>query len=181
MTKIFGTVPLLNLLRICKNNSMKILFAMDDQVHHFKVTGEITPPDLDLLKESLFRFFKSNPSFVVVDLSEIHLEASDLELQNVLTEIRTLGKSKKMNLAIALTDIEARLSRQKLLEGALLQQIELLKAKIDLREEIRKNIEELRLQNHSIRRSLEDQAKAAPSFEGPRLLSPLIEKLWSDR
>lgn len=181
MTQIFATELLLKFSMICENKAMKLLFSMDEQVHHFKVTGEITPSDLTTLRQSLFQFFRSNPSYVVLDLSESVLQVPDIELQNTLTEIRTLGKSKQMNLAIAQTDIEARLARQNLLEGALLQQIDVLKSKIELREQIRKNIEELRIQNQTIKQSLQEQTKASASSEKSRLLSPLIEKLWSAR
>jgi hypothetical protein len=158
---------------------MKILFSMDEQVHQFKITGEVNPSDIVLLKQSLFQFFETQPAYVVLDLSEIHLQVPDFELQNTITEITTLAKSKKMNLAIAQTDIEARRVHQRLMESALVEQIELLKSKIELREEILKNIEELRAQNQSIRRSLEEKNKVTDEKSG--FLSPLIERLWSDR
>ncbi len=160
---------------------MKMLFSMDEQVHHFKVTGEVAPNDLTLLKKSLFGFFDSNPSFVVLDLSEIMLQIPDFELQGVLTELITLGKSKQINLAVAQTDIEARLARKTLLEGALSQQLEVLQTKIELREKIRKDIEDLKRQNQSIKESLEEKARVAASAEKSRLFTPLLERLWGGR
>ena len=160
---------------------MKMLFSMDHQVHHFKVTGEVAPSDLKILKESLFAFFKSNPSFVVLDLSEISLQVPDFELQSAITEIITLGKSKQMNLAVAQTDIEARLAKQTILEGSLLQKIDILQSKIELREQIRKNMEELKQQNLAIKASLEEKAMQSKSAGRSGMLTPLLERLWGER
>ena len=160
---------------------MRLLFAMDDQVHHFKVTGEIGPGDLSVLRKSLLQFFDGLPSFTILDLSEACLQVPDFELQTILTEIQTLAKAKALHLNVAQTDIESKVAKQSLLEMALLKQVEILKGKLALREEMRAQLEALIDENQKLKGTLSDrieQLKSESTRKGP--FGPIIEKLWGE-
>jgi hypothetical protein len=158
-----------------------MLFAMDDQVHHFKVNGEIGPGDLSVLRKSLFRFLDGLPSFTILDLSEASLQIPDFEFQKILVEIQTLAKAKALNLIIAQTDIESKVAKQSLLEMALQKQVEILKGKLALREEMRTQLELLIDENNKLKGTISDRIeklKGESTRKGP--FAPLVEKLWGE-
>ena len=159
-----------------------MLFTMDEQVHHFKVTGEISPSDLGVLRKSFFQFLESNPEFLVLDLSEVTLQVPDFELQTVLTEIKTLASSKALHLQIAQSDIEARVATQSVLEDALSRQVDALKAKIELREEMKRNLEKIIDSNRALKEAISErssQLQTGSSQKNP--FHPLIDRLWSEK
>ncbi|NDG83791.1 MAG: hypothetical protein EBX52_01990 [Proteobacteria bacterium] len=158
---------------------MRLLFSLDEQIHEFKVTGDIAPGDLNVLKKSLLRFLDTLPPFTILDLSEASLQVPDFELQGVLVEIQTLAKAKGLHLVVAQTDIESRVARRSLMEMALLKQIEILKGKIALREEIHSRLETLVHENRNLQVLLDRSRSLAENTSGRGgVLSPLLEKLW---
>lgn len=161
---------------------MKLLFTMEDQIHHFRVIGAIETQDLIVLRESLFRFFESNPTYTVLDLSDSKAVVPDSDLQNILQEIKSLISSKNLNLVIAQTAIQARAAKQQVLELALTRQLEILQAKLDLREKIRKDAEFLIAENEKLKETMSDQVQKLKNLKNAdTLLSPLLEKLWSEK
>ncbi len=157
-----------------------MIFSMDEQVHHFKINGEIHPADLEILKQSLQRFLESKPEYVVIDLSEITLMIPDFELQSVLTEIRTLGSSLGISLQIATSDIEAGAARNSVLRNALEKQLRVLQGKLELREEMRRNLEEIVEANRALKNAIEDR-KSATTLNRRNPFNPLFERLWSEK
>lgn len=158
---------------------MRLLFTLDEQVHEFKVTGDIGPGDLNVLKKSLLRFLDTLPPFTILDLSEASLQVPDFELQGVLVEIQTLAKAKGLLLVVAQTDIESRVARRSLVETALHRQIDLLKGRIAIREEIQSRLESLLAENRQLKNQLDrtrSELENRPGRTGR--LSPVIDKLW---
>jgi hypothetical protein len=167
-----------------KIKEMKLLFSIEDQVHHFRVIGEIESQDLIVLREGLFRFFESNPTYTVLDLSDAKVNVPNSDLQNILYEIKSLISSKNLNLIIAETAIQARQARQKVLELALTRQLEMLQAKLELREKIRGDAEFLIAENEKLKESVAGQVEKLKNLQpdaAPTILSPLFEKLWSEK
>ncbi|MBU6153182.1 MAG: hypothetical protein KGP28_02665 [Bdellovibrionales bacterium] len=159
---------------------MKMLFSMDEKVHHFKINGEISPSDLQVMKDSLCRFLESTPEFVVVDLSEITLQVPDFELQTTLTEIRTLALAKGVSLQIALSDIEAGTARKTVLQNALEKQLRILQGKLELREEMRQNMERILEANRALKSAI-DEKSSALTLNRRNPFNPLFERLWSEK
>jgi CRISPR/Cas system-associated protein Csx1 len=159
---------------------MKMLFSMDEQVHHFKITGEITPEDLQILKGSFHRFLDSNPEFVVVDLSEITLQVPDFDLQTALTEIRTLASAKGISIQIAMSDIEAGIAKDSVLQSALERQIRVLQGKIELREEMKRNLEQIIDANRQLKSAIEEKNPSL-TLNRRNPFNPLFERLWSEK
>ena|GEM_PF-3292780 len=151
---------------------MKLLFSVQPPVQTFQVQEDILAQDLILLRESLNQFFNSNPSFVVVDLSQASLQVSDDELQSTLIQIKTLAQSKEISLVIAQSDIESRLAHQQVLEAALLKRARILESKLELREKMKSDALRLKEENEKLREQL-------PKDDS--IPNPLMEKLWSDR
>jgi hypothetical protein len=161
---------------------MKLLFQIEDQVHQFKVTGEINDLDLQVLRRSLYLFLESNPTFTVLDLSDAILHVTDLEIQNLLTEIRTLASSKALHIAIAQTDIEVLHAKNSVLEAALQKQLEALQNKLELREKMRAQAESLLRENRELKERVEEQSrKLNDSRAHSGLISPLVDRLWSEK
>ncbi len=159
---------------------MKMLFDMDGQIHHFRVTGEIGPEEVGVLRRSILRFLDSTPRFTILDLSESILHVPDFEIQSLLSEIRHQAHARALHLVVAQTDIESGLARQSLLESALEKRFSILKEKIVLREDMKNRIESLREENRKLRSEVAERLenlKTAPSTTGP--FHPLLEKLWS--
>jgi hypothetical protein len=159
---------------------MKIIFLMDDQVHHFKISGEMNSEDLQLLKQSLVRFLESTPEFVILDLSEIILHVPEIDLQAVLTEIRTLASAKGMHLQVAMSDFEVGIAKNSVLRNSLERKIKLLEGKIELREEMKRNLDEIRNLNRALKSELEDKT-ASLSLSRRNPFNPLFERLWSEK
>lgn len=157
-----------------------MLFSMDEQVHHFKINGEIHASDLEILKQSLHRFLESKPEFVVIDLSETTLMIPDFEFQSVLTEIRTLGSSLGLSLQIATSDIEAGIAKNAVLRNALEKQLRVLQGKLELREEMKRNLEEIIEANRKLKNAIEDR-KSESSLNRRNPFNPLFERLWSEK
>jgi len=151
---------------------MKLLFSVQPPVQTFQVQEDILAQDLVLLRESLNRFFDSNPSFVVVDLSQASLQVSDDELQTTLIQIKTLAQSKEISLIVAQSDIESRLAHQQVLEAALQKRARILESKLELRERMKHDALRLKEENEKLREQL-------PKDES--IPNPFMEKLWSDR
>ncbi|NDG86132.1 MAG: hypothetical protein EBX52_13970 [Proteobacteria bacterium] len=159
---------------------MKMLFTMDEQVHHFKINGEISPEDLQILRGSLHRFLESNPEYLVIDLSEITLQVPDFELQGILTELRTLASARGVSFQVAMTDIEAGVARTAVLQSALEKQIRILEAKIELREEMSRNLEQIIDANRSLKTAIEEK-KSELTLNRRNPFNPLFERLWSEK
>ncbi len=157
-----------------------MLFSMDEQVHHFKINGEITPDDLQMFRKSLHRFLETNPEYVVIDLSEISLQVPDFELQTALTEIRTLAAAKGISLQIAMSDIEAGIAKNSVLQSALEKQIRVLQGKIELREEMKRNLEQIVEANRALQSAIEDRSVSL-SLNRRNPFNPLFERLWSEK
>jgi hypothetical protein len=158
---------------------MRLLFNLNENVHEFKVTGDIGPGDLNVLRKSLLRFLDSLPPFTILDLSEASLQVPDFDVQGVLVEIQTLAKAKALNLVTAQTDIESRAARRSLMETALQRQIDILNGKIALRKEIHSRLESLVDENRKLRDQLDRTRSEFERQNGrPGRLSPIIDKLW---
>ena len=162
---------------------MKLLFSLEDQVHLFTVIGEIENSDLSVLRDGLFRFFESNPTYTILDLSAADCKTPDSALQVILLEIKSLVSSKNINLVIAETKQQAIQAKQSVLEIALTRQVEALRAKLDLREKIRQDAEALLAENLKLKETVLDQVQKLQNLkpDAPTLLSPLLEKLWSEK
>ncbi len=159
---------------------MKMLFGMDGQIHHFRVTGEIGPSDLGVLRKSLLRFLESAPEFTILDLSESIPQVPEFEVQSFLGEMKAQARARALHLVAAQTDIESKLARSSLIESALEKRLSILKEKIALREEMRDRIESLAEENRKLRDEVAghlQSLKNGPSTAGP--FHPILEKLWS--
>ncbi len=158
------------------------MFQIEDGVHEFKITGDVGEQDLSVLKQSIFRFFESNPTFTVLDLSEACLQVSELKLQVLLSEFKSLASSKAIFLSIAQTDIEVVKAKQVVLEAALLRQVEVLKGKLELREKMRAEAEKLLGENESLKSAMNEQIERMKELNtDSSILSPLVDKLWSEK
>ena len=161
---------------------MNLLFKMDDQVHQFSVHGEIHPSDLLLLRQSLFRFFEGNPPHTVLDLSDARFQVPDFEVQSVLNELKIAARSKGLEFASAQTDIECLTAKQQVLEGALLRQVEILRSRIALREDLESKMKDLLGQNQELKKTLDSRlSEIRTGKKKSPLLDPLIERLWSEK
>jgi hypothetical protein len=162
---------------------MKLLFQLEDQVHAFDVTETLEAQDLVILKESLFRFFESHPSFTILNLSQAVIVAPFADVERALAEIHTFATARGLNFVISRTAEEAVTSKQMVLERALHKQVEMLQAKLELREKMRVQAEILVAENNRLKDSVSSQVeklKILQSDEGNRL-SPLLEKLWNEK
>jgi hypothetical protein len=163
-------------------NRMKLLFQLEDQVHAFDVTETLDTQDLVLLKESLFRFFDSHPSYTILNLSHAKPLATHAEIERALSEIHTFATARGLHLVISRTQEEAVSSKQIVLELALHKQVELLQAKLELREKMRAQAELLVAENSMLKDSMNEQVEKLKNLQtdGNRL-SPLLEKLWNEK
>ena len=161
---------------------MKLLFQVEDQVHTFDATDELNEHDLRVLKESLFRFFESQPAYTILNLSQASITIPVAELERTLSEINTFATARGLNFMITRTLEEAQKSTQMVLEMALQKQVEILQGKLELREKMRTEAEFLVSENLKLKNAVEEQIqklKELQKNEGP--LSPLLEKLWSEK
>ncbi len=162
---------------------MKLLFSLEDQVHTFKIQESLEARDAVVLKDSLFRFFETRPSYTILDLSHAQINIPDKDFQQLLSEIHTFATARDLNLTLALNTAEASRAKQAVLETALQKQVEILQAKLELREKMRAEAESLLAENANLKTSVSthiEQLKTLKSGTHP-LLSPLIEKLWSEK
>ena len=162
--------------------SMKLLFQLEDQVHVFEITEDLGTQDLKILKDSLFRFFESHPVFTILNISPAQLIASHAEIETTLSEIQNFASARGLHLVIARTADEAVKSKQLVLERALQKQVEVLQAKLELREKMRVQAEQLVAENGRLKDTMDEQVKKLKTLQdvgGP--LSPLLEKLWSEK
>ena len=162
---------------------MKILFNMEEQVHQFRIQGSIAESDLTVLRESLFRFFDSNPAYTIVDLSGAEMQIPHARLHTLILEIKSLACSKNLNLVVSETASEARVARQSVLELALKRQVESLQAKLELREKIRKDAEILLAENAKLKETVAGEMEKLETLKqgSNTLFSPILEKLWSEK
>ena len=161
---------------------MKLLFQLEDQVHAFDVAEDLNTQDLVILKESLFRFFESHPPYTILNLSRATLRAPHAEIENALAEIQTFASARGLHLVIARTAEEATRSTQTVLERALSKQVEMLQAKLELREKMRAQAELLVEENSRLKNSMAEHVEKLKSLQGDNgRLSPLLEKLWSEK
>jgi hypothetical protein len=161
---------------------MKLLFQLEDQVHTFNVTERLNVEDAVLLKESLFRFFESHPPYTILDLSHAVITAPLAEFEVQLNEVIHFAAANGLNLIVARTAEESASSKQSVLELALQKQLEVLQAKLELREKIRAQAEVLVAENADLKVSMNEQLlklKILQRSEGP--LNPLLEKLWGEK
>ena len=162
---------------------MKLLFNLDDQVHTFKVEEQLDQRDCAVLKDSLFRFFETRPSYTILDLSEARVEISEKDLQLLLSEVHTFATSRDLNLTLALTLPEAARAKQSVMETALQKQVEILQAKLELREKMSVEAEKLLAENANLKTSVTDHIEQLKELKigSNSLLSPILEKLWSEK
>jgi hypothetical protein len=161
---------------------MKLLFQLDDQVHTFGVTETLNGQDLLILKDSLFRFFDSHPAFTIIDLSLANLSVPTAELDQILVEINNFAQARGLNLVIARTEVQAVSGKEKVLERALQKHLELLQAKVEIREKMRGQAALLVAENAELKESMNlqfEKLKALRNDQNP--LSPLLEKLWNEK
>ena len=159
------------------------MFSLEDQVHTFKIEESFDTQDGAVLKNSLFRFFETNPSYTILDLSAAQINVSENELQSLLSEIHIFASSRNLNLTLALNSSEAARAKHSVLEAALQKQVEILQAKLELREKMRTEAEKLLTENLHLKTSVKDHIEQLKSLKSgsPSLLSPLVEKLWSEK
>jgi hypothetical protein len=162
---------------------MKLLFKIEDQVHFFQAVGEIALQDLVVLKKSLFHFFESNPTYTVLDFSSSHLSAPKEKFKKLLIEIKSLSESKNLYLIVAEDLPQSRNAKNTVLGLAINHKIEALQAKLELREKIKADAEKLLNENLSLKKALQDQNEKLKEvkIQSRELLSPLFEKLWSEK
>jgi hypothetical protein len=161
---------------------MKLLFQLEDQVHVFEINEDLGTQDLKILKDSLFRFFESSPVFTILNISPAKITAPHAEVESALSEIQTFASARGLHLVIARTADEAVRSKQAVLERALQKQVEVLQAKLELREKMREQAELLVAENGRLKNTMNEQVKKLKTLQdtsGP--LSPLLEKLWSEK
>jgi hypothetical protein len=161
---------------------MKLLFQVEDQVHVFDATEELNDQDLLILKESLFRFFESHPTYTILSLSQANITANHADLERALSEIHTFATARGLNFTLARTSEEAAQSKQIVLEMALQKQVSILQAKLELREKMRQEAEYLVSENLKLQSTMDEhiqKLKTLQNNESP--LSPLLEKLWSEK
>ena len=161
---------------------MKLNFTLENQVNVFRVNGRLESTDLAVIRDSLFRFFESNPSYTVLDLSETIIDPTLNGLNTVLIEIQSCAQAQNLHFILARTQEEANLANQSVLELALQQQVAILQAKLELRQNMREQAEKLMEENAKLQASVASEMLRLKSLapESTRL-SPILEKLWSEK
>lgn len=152
---------------------MKLLFSMKNHIEVLSVQGEITAQDAKVLRFSLFNLLEANPPYLIVDISQATTMIPDSELQTLLSEVRTLASAKNLSLSIAQTDFESLRAPKQVVEAALEKRARILESKLELREDIRKQITQLTKENQNLKEKLRK----------PSLLSPFsfFEKIWNSK
>lgn len=161
---------------------MKLIFQLDDQVHTFGVTETLNGQDLVILRDSLFRFFDSHPAYTILDLSHANISVPPRELEQILVEINNFAQARGLNLIIARTELDAASGKKKVLELALQKHLELLQAKVEIREKMRNQALRLVAENAELKESMNLQLKKLKALKNDQNpLSPLLEKLWNEK
>jgi hypothetical protein len=171
---------------------MKLLFNVQDQVHTFTATEEIARTDLAVMKVGIARFLESKPSFVVLDLSPATLMVTDSEIHSVVEELKTIALSKQIDFYVAHTDIESIRAHRNVLEIALTQKVKTLQNKVEIREKMKLEAEKLLSENDDLKnavatqmarlQALKEKSKNDPAAQSLiAKLSPMLEKLWSEK
>jgi hypothetical protein len=135
-----------------------------------------------LLKESLFRFFASHPAYTILNLSHAELKVPHEDFEKTLLEIQSDAGARGLHLVIARTAEEGAHSKQLVLKRALQKQVEVLQAKLDLREKIKSQAEQLLTENAKLKENVNRQVKELKTLhQNTNPLNPLFEKLWSEK
>ena len=150
---------------------------MKNQIHTFLIQGEITPQDLTVLNGRVLKYLESDPAYVIIDLSQAQLSVSELELQKILREIKTFAQAKDLSLVISQSDVESMHAQQMVVEMALQKKLQFLENKIELRQQIQLDAVRLREENDALKKTIEAQ----PTSSFQHKLSPIAEKLWSEK
>ncbi len=155
---------------------------LENQVNFFRISDRIEAMDLAVIRDGLFRFFKSNPTFTVLDLSGATIDVESKDLERVLTEIQVCAQAQNLHFLLARNALESINASQTVMELALEKQVEILQAKLELRESMRKQAEKLIEENAQLKASVTSELEKmrALSPESSRL-SPILEKLWSEK
>ena len=181
---------------------MKLLFSVQDQVHTFTVTEELVRTDLATLKAGISRFLESKPSFVVLDFSQATLMIPDTDLQLVIQELKTIALSRQIDFYVAYTDIESIRAHRAVVELALTKKVKILQNKVEIREKMQAEAEKLLSENQRLKLTVTEQMERLkilnektknrsesissetnfPETESLiQKLSPILEKLWSEK
>ena len=151
-----------------------------DDITYFDVLGDLLPSDLDVIKNSLVRFFeqlnKSGtfcPAVLVLDLSECTLRTNENKVQKFITEIKAHALASQVFMNIAQSDIESMHAEQNAIQQAQQNQINLLENKLNLMESVKNQIQALQTENQELREEITGikVEKKARSF---------FEKLWGE-
>ncbi len=172
---------------------MKLLFAIENQIHTFTVQGAIERRDLQVLRLGVSRFLESKPSYVILDLSPATLSAPDQELQSIILELKTIALSRQISFYVAQSDIESIQAHRNVTEMALTKQVQILQNKVELREKLKAQAEQLLQENSELKSTIQtqfDRMKELKSKENTLAepqngiagrLNPMMEKLWSEK
>ena len=161
---------------------MKLLFQMKDHVHAFELVGDLGAQDLVILKESLFRFFQSEPKYTVLDFSNANLKILQTEFDYALSEIHTYAQARGLHLVIARTEAESGSSKKLVLENALIKKIEVAQARLQIRQKIQEQTELLVIENAYLKSSMKVETQTQEiNYSTHHRLSPILEKIWSEK
>lgn len=152
--------------------SMKLLFSTRNRVQTFSVQNELHRSDLEVLRNTLFTFLETKPPFLIIDLSAAQPMVPEIELQSLMQETRTLAMAQGTELQIAFSDFESMQAPQQIIQNALEDRIKILENKIELREQIKTQLSDLKKENLKIRAKLE-----APQPEEANWMS----RLWNSK
>jgi hypothetical protein len=81
---------------------------------------------------------------------------------------------------IAMSDIEAGIAKDSVLQSALERQIRVLQGKIELREEMKRNLEQIIDANRQLKSAIEEKNPSL-TLNRRNPFNPLFERLWSEK
>jgi hypothetical protein len=161
---------------------MNILFQTRNGIHEFRIQGPTSNADLETLRSSLYRFFETSPLFTVLDLSGLEPDESPVDLKRLIEEAKSLASSKGLHFKCAWNASELDEIRKRLVESALEEQVNVLQARLELREKMRMDTERLMEENRNLRRTVEEELKRIDHLgETSPWFGTLAKRLWSER
>lgn len=161
---------------------MDILFQTRNGINEFRIRDLTSNEDLETLRSSLFRFYETSPMFTVLDLTANEPGNTLSGLNGLIEETKSLASSKGLHFQCARNPSELEDIRRKLVESALEEQMNVLQARLDLREKMRMDAERLIEENRNLRLTVEDELKRIDRLgETSPWFGSFVKKLWSER
>jgi hypothetical protein len=161
---------------------MEILFQTRNGINEFRIRDLTSTEDLETLRSSLFKFYETAPVFTILDLTANDTGASPSGLTGLIEETKSLASSKGLHFKCARNPSELDDLRRKLVETALEEQMNMLEARLELREKMRMDAERLLEENRNLRMTVEQELKRIDRLgETSPWFGSFAKKLWSER